>query len=790
MQNTTTQQNTNNSLLRLSMATILVLGSQSAFADSSDNFSGAMLKATTFNYLQHNALIDSILDSMTRKNFHSNYGKKTSVRELKESEESIRNRDYDYAAIDLYVANKVIKERLEIDKLEKKLESLNTQHNDLREKDTQASIEAEKDKQKEILIQKAKVLAEQKAKTALQSKIQAHERERQRLARLETDAKNKALAKLQAQEKEQIATKTKQRDSELSEQNALANKLQNQISQAKSHKTNLAKTLEQESSRINAEIRQLQKEYQADAQIKNLTPTQKTKQKERQRDIASLDSKLKTLTTNTKQESQNQDSIISNNEKELAKNSTKQKEIKSAYERDIANIKEQNKQDYQAQVSAIAKQYYLAPLDTKAELESLKNEHTQIEVTKAKNTEIKIPQATITAITTRLKALYQQPNQGKNPEITQTKNQIEQAQKKLKEKEEFFVAQAKKEQDKQKQKELDSVRLGLGEVSKLRLKGVDLDKKDWTNQQILDALDRIFIPYQGERNHQYFIVPYFAHHYLSKQSDVNGQQIGGGILAGIGRNLGPLAGRFGAYIGYEFGYLDSSLQRVLNTPALSNPSIEFTKLQAQNHRVVGGLTYFKPFATRGTNEWFLKAILRGGGLFATPSIQTDKKTTLDMMNAWNAGLDIRAGKKFYSVKRNSFFSPEFGVSYDMLQTMKLDSSKIGANIISSVGNLKEQIFHFPQARLQLHYHKALTNKFKFSTTIGGVYNILYNPTVSLPSDSSVISGKIDLPAVYGIADINAHWALGRNTELNLSYTGAYFSTAVSTAASLKITKWF
>ena len=162
-----------------------------------------MLKATTFNYLQHNALIDSILDSMTRKNFHSNYGKKTSVRELKESEENIRNRDYDYAAIDLYVANKVIKERLEIDKLEKKLESLNTQHNDLREKDTQAAIEAEKDKQKEILIQKAKVLAEQKAKTALQSKIQAHERERQRLARLETDAKNKALAKLQAQEKEQ-----------------------------------------------------------------------------------------------------------------------------------------------------------------------------------------------------------------------------------------------------------------------------------------------------------------------------------------------------------------------------------------------------------------------------------------------------------------------------------------------------------------------------------------------------------------------------------------------------------
>lgn len=758
---------------------MLALGSQSAFADSSDNFSGAMLKSTALNYLQHNAIIDSILDSMTRKNFHSNYGQKTSIRGLKEEEESIKNRDYDYEAIDLYVSAKVAKERFEIDKLEKKVESLNVQHNDLREKDTQAALEAEKDKQKEILIQKAKVLAEQKAKSALQSKIQAHQREKQRLARLETESKNKALAKIQAQEKEQIATKNKQRDNELSEQNSLASKLQNQISQAKSHKANLARTLEQESTKINAEIRQLQKDYEADAQIKNLTPTQKAKQKERQRDIASLDSRLKNLTTKTKQESQNQDLLIANNEKELAKVNAKQKEIKSAYERDIAGIKEQNKQEYQAQVTQIAKQYYLEPLDTQAELESLRKEHTQIEVTKAQNTEIKLTQATITVITTRLKAMYQQPNVGKNPEITQTKHQIEQAQKRLKEKEEYFVIQAKKEQDRKKQIELDSVRVDLSEINKIRLKGVDLDKKDWTNQQILDALDRIFIPYQGEKNKQYFVVPYFVHHHLTDKSDVGGSQMGGGILAGIGRNLGALSGRFGAYIGYEFGYLDNTTQRVIN-------------MKAENHHIVGGLTYFKPFATSGTNEWFLKTALRGGGIFVDTT-----NILVDMMSAWNAGLDIRAGKKFYSVKRNSFFSPEFGLSYDVLQTMKLDSSRVnnrstnaGGGTVEGAGALKEQMFHFPQARVQIHYHKALTNRFKFSTTIGGVYNILNTHSVSLPSYDRVISGNISLPAFYGIADVNAHWALRRNTELNLSYTGAYFSVAVSSALSFKITKWF
>lgn len=782
----TTQKTQKQKFLQLSVVATLALASQSLQAADNPTFSSAMLQNVALTHLRNNAITDSILDSMTRKSFHSNYGQKTAVSGLKEAEETIKNRDYDYEAIEIYVAGKVAKEKAQIAKLEEKVQSLTEQHNALQEKATQVAIEEEKAKQKAILIEKAKVIAEQKAKSALQVKIQAHQREKARLAREESLAKSKAQAKIQAQEREQIATRNRQRDTQLNEQLAQAKQLQAQIAQAKQTKANLARTLEQERARIDSQTRQLQKEYEEDAQIKNPTSMQKSRQKERQREIANLNTKLKDLSAKTKQDSQSQDIIITNSERELAKVNASQKEIKSAYERDIANIKEQNRQEYQAQLKEIAKQYYLEPLDTKAELESLRQEHTQIEVTKAQNTEINLPQASISAIQTRIKALYQQPNQGKNPEIAQTKNQIIEAQKKLEEKAAYFTAQAKLEQDRQKQLELDSVRADLSEVNKIRLKGVDLDKQDWTNQQILDALDRIFIPYYGDKKQHFFLVPYALHSYLNEKSDIKGNDIGGGILLGVERNLGPLAGRIGGYVGYEFGYLNTSV-----IGDLSNISTNI-----YNHAINGGLTYFKPFATSGTNEWFLKANLHIGGRFVTYNndpinknlpIENTGSAKPDMMKVWNIGVDMRAGKKFYSVSRNSYFSPEFGVSYDMLQTLKWDSVNMGENR----EHIKENSFHLPQARVQIHYQKAFRNTFKFSATLGGVYNILNTPRVSYIGSTQQPASKIvDLPAIYGVADLNAHWALKRNTELTFGYTGAYFSTAVSSAVFFKIAKWF
>ena len=782
----TTQKTQKQKFLQLSVVATLALSSQSLQAADDLTFSRAMLQNVALTHLRNSAIADSILDSMTRKSFHSNYGQKTAVGELKEAEETIRNRDYDYEAIEIYVAGKVAKEKAQIAKLEEKVQALTEQHNALQEKATQAAIEEEKAKQKAILIEKAKVIAEQKAKSALQAKIQAHQREKARLAREESLAKSKAQAKIQAQEREQIATRNRQRDTQLNEQVAQAKQLQAKIAQAKQTKANLARTLEQERARIDSQVRQLQKEYEEDTQIKNPTSMQKSRQKERQREIANLNTKLKDLSAKTKQDSQSQDIIITNNERELAKVDASQKEIKSAYERDIAGIKEQNKQEYQAQLKEIAKQYYLEPLDTKAELESLRQEHTQIEVTKAQNTEINLPQASISAIQTRIKALYQQPNQGKNPEIAQTKNQIIEAQKKLEEKAAYFTAQAKLEQDRQKQLELDSVRADLSEVNKIRLKGVDLDKQDWTNQQILDALDRIFIPYYGDKKQHFFLVPYALHSYLNDKSDIKGNDIGGGILLGVERNLGPLAGRIGGYVGYEFGYLNTSV-----IGDLSNISTNI-----YNHAINGGLTYFKPFATSGTNEWFLKANLHIGGRFVTYNndpinknlpIENTGSAKPDMMKVWNIGVDMRAGKKFYSVSRNSYFSPEFGVSYDMLQTLKWDSVNMGGNR----EHIKENSFHLPQARVQIHYQKAFRNTFKFSATLGGVYNILNTPRVSYIGSTQQPASKIvDLPAIYGVADLNAHWALKRNTELTFGYTGAYFSTAVSSAVFFKIAKWF
>ena len=784
----TTQKTQKQKFLQLSVVATLALSSQSLQAADDLTFSRAMLQNVALTHLRNSAIADSILDSMTRKSFHSNYGQKTAVGELKEAEETIRNRDYDYEAIEIYVAGKVAKEKVQIAKLEEKVQALSEQHSALQEKATQAAIEEEKAKQKAILIEKAKVIAEQKAKSALQVKIQAHQREKARLAREETLAKNKAQTKIQAQEREQIATRNKQRDTQLNEQLAQTKQLQAQISQAKQAKSNLARTLEQERARIDSQTRQLQKEYEEDAQIKNPTSMQKNRQKERQREIANLNNKLKDLSAKTKQDSQSQDIIITNSERELAKVNAAQKEIKSAYERDIASIREQNKQEYQAQIKEIAKQYYLEPLDTKAELESLRQEHTQIEVAKAQNTEIKLVQATISAIQTRIKALYNQPNQGKNPEIAQTKNQIVESQKKLEEKAAYFTAQAKLEQDRQKQLELDSVRVDLSEVNKIRLKGVDLDKQDWTNQQILDALDRIFIPYYGDKKQHFFIVPYALHSYLNEKSSIKGDDIGGGILLGIERNLGPLAGRIGGYVGYEFGHLNTNV-------AGDAKNIDSN---IYNHAINAGLTYFKPFATSGTNEWFFKTNLHGGGNFVdfntkfnidvvgsnTPSTTNAEP---NMMKAWNVGIDMRAGKKFYSVKRNSYFSPEFGVSYDMLQTLRWDS----VNMLGGRESIRENSFHLPQARVQIHYQKAFRNTFKFSATLGGVYNILNTPKVQYINSSSQPASKVvSLPAVYGVADLNAHWALKRNTEITFGYTGAYFSTAVSSAFFLKIAKWF
>ena len=69
--------------------------------------------------------------------------------------------------------------------------------------------------------------------------------------------------------------------------------------------------------------------------------------------------------------------------------------------------------------------------------------------------------------------------------------------------------------------------------------------------------------------------------------------------------------------------------------------------------------------------------------------------------------------------------------------------------------------------------------------------MLYNPTVSyLNHNGEQAKGRLYLSPVYGVADINLHWALRDNTELTLGYTGAYFSSAISSALILKVSKWF
>ncbi|RDU52111.1 autotransporter outer membrane beta-barrel domain-containing protein [Helicobacter sp. MIT 01-3238] len=356
-----------------------------------------------------------------------------------------------------------------------------------------------------------------------------------------------------------------------------------------------------------------------------------------------------------------------------------------------------------------------------------------------------------------------------------------------------FAKQTRKNQAK-----IDKMRDKLAKLTLEQSKGQNLDK-GYNNFEVIDQLDVMFIPYTGRRDWRVFALPYAVHSFVDMGAKSSAIEYAGGALVGLQRNL-KANGIVGAYMGYEFSHADTTLA---GAPAT-----------VQTNSIQAGLNYFKTFAiTSKIWEGFIKATIRGGADLPqfrfeaggkTNKIDSDSKnSSVPLM--YSIGAEVRGGFTFYYFKRNSYLSPEVGLSYDMLSAFAMKFAKPITRLDSGVDIMplgadeyyKSIYWHLPQISVALRYHKMWGNTFRTNLKVGVKYNIINKQTSSFMIGKPDFSdtGIITLPAVYGNLALDFIWMIKKNHELSLGYDGLFYASTFAKeknaqGQSVKTDDWF
>ena len=357
-----------------------------------------------------------------------------------------------------------------------------------------------------------------------------------------------------------------------------------------------------------------------------------------------------------------------------------------------------------------------------------------------------------------------------------------------------FAKQTRKNQVK-----IDKMRDKLAKLTLEQSKGQNLDKS-YNNFEVIDQLDVMFIPYTGRRDWRVFALPYAVHSFVDMGAKSSAIEYAGGALVGLQRNLKANNGIIGAYMGYEFSHADTTLA---GAPAT-----------VQTNSIQAGLNYFKTFAvTSKIWEGFIKATIRGGADLPqfrfeaggkTNKIDSDSKnSSVPLM--YSIGAEVRGGFTFYYFKRNSYLSPEVGLSYDMLSAFAMKFAKPITRLDSGVDIMplganeyyKPIYWHLPQISAAVRYHKMWGNTFRTNLKLGVKYNIVNKQTSSFMIGKPDFSdtGVITLPAVYGNLALDFIWMLKKNHELSFGYDGLFYASTFAKeknaqGQSVKTDDWF
>ena len=356
-----------------------------------------------------------------------------------------------------------------------------------------------------------------------------------------------------------------------------------------------------------------------------------------------------------------------------------------------------------------------------------------------------------------------------------------------------FAKQTRKNQSK-----VDNMREKIAKLTLEQSKGQNLDK-GYNNFEVIDQLDVMFIPYTGRRDWRVFALPYAVHSFVDMGAKSSAIEYAGGALAGLQKNL-KANGIIGAYVGYEFAYADTTLA---GAPAT-----------VQTNSIQAGLNYFKTFAiTSKIWEGFIKANIRGGADLPqfrfeaggrTNKIDSDSKySSVPLM--YSIGAEVRGGFTFYYFKRNSYLSPEIGLSYDMLSAFAMKFAKPITRLDSGVDIMplgadeyyKPIYWNLPQISAALRYHKMWGNTFRTNLKVGVKYNIVNKQTSSFMIGKPDFSdtGIITLPAVYGNLALDFIWMIKKNHELSLGYDGLFYASTFAKeknaqGQNVKTDDWF
>lgn len=269
-----------------------------------------------------------------------------------------------------------------------------------------------------------------------------------------------------------------------------------------------------------------------------------------------------------------------------------------------------------------------------------------------------------------------------------------------------------------------------------------------------------------EGNGSVFVKPYGSHDgYHVGGADLSGNTYG--VLAGVNYTQDDLG--VTAFAGYENSNLDAQYAD--------------GSLGVKSDAFYLGATGYANVAHFDEHDLFVKLGAKAGFTRHTVDRAIDAVSSQANANTMNWGLKAQVGLNL-NLSKSTIVTPTLGLGYSSASVN--DFGLMGKNEYDHY-NLNNVVM--PYGEVGLNWHQSWTDKIR--TNIGTGVRVLFDKNQSLTSTftntegqkpagvPTSIGGNYDLSSSYEYVTTNATWAVNKNNEVTLGYTGVFSNAGQS-----------
>ncbi len=294
----------------------------------------------------------------------------------------------------------------------------------------------------------------------------------------------------------------------------------------------------------------------------------------------------------------------------------------------------------------------------------------------------------------------------------------------------------------------------------------------WSDEDLIQELDDIFIANKSGGEYYTFIAPYFSY----DSSDIGGGDIKGhtrGFLAGIQTPLDNNAGIVGAFFGYE--RTDKGL-----SSASFNGDLDFNDTS-----FLMGVSYYNVFYRKGLVEYYLSGNAKLDRSESKINRGYEGGEAKAKPKSIGYGIESKVGANIYNIYDNSVLSPEIGLVY---QGVSME------NYTLDYGNIQEHYFtedtNFVDMIAALRWQRAANPMVKYNVSLGAYWNLYEGGKVRGIAAGFPLNEEVRTSDYFAFTNIGITYAILKNAELSFNYNGILGDKTQSHTGYMRLGIWW